>query len=660
MKKSRKKTSSRKVHPVEIHSLFTDYDIHLFRSGKHYQLYEKFGSHLAELNGVKGTYFSVWAPNAEYVAVLGDFNGWNHELHPLYVRWDESGIWEGWIPYVGERDNYRYFIRAKGRGFEQQKIDPFGFYHNQPPQPSTRIHDTWYEWHDQQWMKIRKDKNKLEAPISVYEMHIGSWRRSPSDPDKVLGYRDIAGELVPYLKYMGFTHVEFLPVMEHPFYGSWGYQVTGYYAACSRYGFPQDLMHLIDQLHQNDIGVFLDWVPSHFPGDAHGLIHFDGTALYEHADPRKGFHPDWNSYIFNYGRTEVRSFLISNALFWLDRYHVDGLRVDAVASMLYLDYSRKAGEWIPNESGGRENLEAISFLKEFNEQVYHSYPDVATIAEESTAYPKVTRPTYNDGLGFGMKWMMGWMNDTLKYFEFDPIYRQYHHHLLTFSIMYAFSENFMLPFSHDEVVHLKKSMRNKMPGDEWQQFANLRCLYAYMYAHPGAKLLFMGAEFGQSHEWAHERSLDWHQAGHAPNKGLENWLHDLNHVYKTEAALYQKNFSADGFEWAQVNDAAQSVIAFFRKGNKPTEIILFAVNLTPVNRPLYRFGVPLKGRWKEILNSDDLRYHGTGNHLNGEKRAEKIHESGKDQSIVIDLPPLGAVMMKWVKPGKRRMLPSDL
>jgi len=653
-KKYKKKAIVKTFHAVEAHSLFTDYDIHLFREGKHFKLYEKLGSHLVEKEEISGTYFSVWAPNAEYVSVIGDFNGWNRDLHPLIVRWDESGIWEGWIPYVGKGDNYRYFIRSKIENREIEKCDPFGFYHNQPPLPSTKIHDTWYEWKDNDWMKSREEKNKLQAPISVYEMHVGSWRRSPHDPDKVLGYREIANELVPYMKYMGYTHVEFLPVMEHPFYGSWGYQVTGFFASCSRYGYPQDLMFLIEELHKEGIGVLLDWVPSHFPGDAHGLIDFDGTSLYEHEDPRKGYHPDWNSYIFNYGRNEVKSFLISNAMFWLDRFHADGLRVDAVASMLYLDYSRKENEWIPNVYGGRENLEAISFLKNFNEQVYISYPDVQTVAEESTAYPKVTRPTYDDGLGFGMKWMMGWMHDTLKYFSMDPIYRKFHHNLLTFSIMYAFSENFMLPFSHDEVVHLKRSMLNKMPGDEWQKFANLRAMYGYMYAHPGAKLMFMGSEFGQQHEWTHEYSLDWHLAGKHSHKGLENWVHDLNHVYKTEPALYEKNFSPDGFEWIEVNDADRSVIAFIRKGNDESEIILFAANLNPVPRPNYRFGVPCKGSWKEILNSDDLRYYGTGDHLNGTVKSEAIAEDGRDDSITINVPPLGSVFMKFTKPQVKK------
>ncbi len=634
------------IKPVEEFSLFTDYDVHLYREGKHYRLYEKFGAHIIENRGISGTYFSVWAPNAAYVSVIGDFNGWDKEASLLNVRWDESGIWEGWIPFVGKDDYYKYFIRSKIDGAEFEKCDPFGAYHSQPPKPATRIHDTWYEWKDAKWMKQRKEKNKLAAPWSVYEMHIGSWRRSPDTPEKVLGYREIAAELVPYLQHMNYTHVEFLPVMEHPFYGSWGYQITGFFAASSRYGYPQDLMFLIEELHKANIGVILDWVPSHFPDDAYSLITFDGSALYEHADPRKGFHPDWKSYIFNYGRNEVKSFLISNACFWLDRYHIDGLRVDAVASMLYLDYSRKAGEWVPNENGGRENLEAIAFLKEFNTQVYKDFPDVQTIAEESTAYPKVTRPVYDDGLGFGMKWMMGWMNDTLKYFSMDPIYRKHHHNLITFSIMYVFSENFMLPLSHDEVVHLKKSLIEKMPGDEWQKFANLRCLYAYMYTHPGAKLMFMGGEFAQTHEWAHDKSLDWHLAGTPHHKGLENFMKDLNHIYVTEPALYQHNFSIDGFEWIEVNDADKSVIIYLRKGKKKGDVILFAANLTPVPRHNYRCGVPFKGRWKEILNSDDLKYYGSGNVLNTEITSEKIAEDGRDHSIILNLPPLGTTLLK--------------
>ncbi|MCS6991376.1 MAG: 1,4-alpha-glucan branching protein GlgB [Chitinophagales bacterium] len=653
MKKNRKKTEVDQ-HPVLPHSLFSELDIYLFREGRHYRLYDKLGAHPCEKDGVPGTYFAVWAPNAAYVSVVGNFNGWNRQAHPLQVRWDESGIWEGWIPYVGKGDLYRFFIKSKFFNAEMEKCDPFGFVHTQPPQPASRIHDTWYEWHDQKWMKFRHTRNGLQAPISIYEVHLGSWRRSPHDPDKLLSYRQIADALVPYVSYMGFTHVELLPVMEHPFYGSWGYQITGYFAPTSRYGYPQDLMYLIEQLHLNDIGVILDWVPSHFPDDPHGLIRFDGTALYEHEDWRKGYHPDWNSYIFNYGRNEVRSFLISSACFWLDRYHVDGLRVDAVASMLYLDYSRRPGEWIPNEQGGRENLEAIAFLRELNTEVYRSFPDVQTIAEESTAFPKVTHPVHQDGLGFGMKWMMGWMHDTLQFFTKDPIYRKYHHNLITFSIMYAFSENFVLPFSHDEVVHLKRSMLGKMPGDRWQQFANLRCLYGYMYAHPGAKLLFMGNEFGQQHEWNHEKSLDWHEAGDSANKGLENWVHDLNHVLKHEPALYQNNFSPEGFQWLVVDDAEQSVIAFARRGKRKRDLVVFAANFTPVPRPNYPIGVPNRGTYQEILNSDDLRYYGTGNYLNGSRKTEALATGAFQHRLTVNLPPLGVVFLKWQPPAVRQ------
>ncbi len=656
MNKKSPKSVTATLKSVEEYSLFSDLDIHLFREGKHYRLYEKFGSHAREYKGIPGTYFSVWAPNADSVSVTGDFNGWQTGTHPLNIRVDQSGIWEGWIPYAGKGDHYKFSILSRS-GNRVEKCDPFGYYQTQPPDPSSKVHDTWYEWNDENWMEQRKEKNKLSAPWSVYEMHIGSWRRSPDDPGKVLGYREIAGDLVKHLQDMCFTHVEFLPLMEHPYYGSWGYQITGFFASSSRYGYPQDLMFLIDELHQAGIGVILDWVPSHFASDSFGLIQFDGTALYEHIDSRQGYHPDWKSYIFNFGRNEVRSFLLSNAIFWLDRYHVDGLRVDAVASMLYLDYSRKEGEWIPNEFGGRENLEAISFIKEFNTQVYHDFPGVQTIAEESTSYPKVTGPVYDGGLGFGMKWMMGWMNDTLKYFSMDPIYRKFHHHQLTFSIMYALSENFMLPLSHDEVVHLKKSLIEKMPGDEWQKFASLRCLYAYMYTHPGAKLLFMGNEFGQTHEWTHDSSLDWHLATNPANHGLENFFRDINRLYVTESALHHHPFSAEGFEWINANDTENSVIVYMRKGEKKNDMILFAANLTPVPRHNYRCGVPLKGQWKEILNSDELKYYGAGEVLNsravaddriqGEIESEAVEANGRKNSILINLPPLGAVIMKW-------------
>ncbi len=653
MKKSSKKKVAG-IAPVEPHTFFTDFDIHLFREGRHYRLYEKFGAHPLVKFGVSGTYFAVWAPNADQVSVVGDFNGWNRSAHLLHPRSDGSGIWEGWIPYVGKGDLYRYFIRSKFGGIEVEKCDPFGIYHTQPPLSATRIHDTWFEWGDQKWMKQRRWRNSLSAPMAVYEVHLGSWRRGPDRPHQWLDYRQIAHDLVPYVRFMNFTHVELMPVMEHPFYGSWGYQITGYFAPSSRYGFAQDLMYLIDQLHQNEIGVILDWVPSHFPDDAFGLIRFDGTALYEYEDPRRGYHPDWNSYIFDFGRNEVRSFLISNACYWLDRYHADGLRVDAVASMLYLDYSRPSGGWLPNKFGGREHLEAIDFLQQLNTEVYKSFPDVQTIAEESTAFPLVTRPVDQNGLGFGLKWMMGWMNDTLRYFAKDPVYRKYHHQLITFSIMYAFSENFLLPLSHDEVVHMKNSLLQKMPGDSWQQFANLRCLLGYMYAHPGAKLLFMGGEFGQRREWNHDASLDWHLAAGPDHKGMENWTHDLNVFYRSQPALYQKSHSPDGFQWVEVHDAEHSVIAFLRKGNKKGDVLLFAGNFTPVPRIGYRLGVPFKGQWKEVLTSDDLRYYGTGNYLNGTLRAEPVPEDGCDYSLQVNLPPLSVVFIKWMRPKRKR------
>lgn len=636
------------------YSRFTEYDINLFKAGKHYKLYEKLGSHVVEHNGVSGTYFAVWAPNAESVSVIGDWNGWNRSSQLLNLRWDESGIWEAFIPLVKKGEAYKYFIKSKINGAEFEKADPYGFYWEQPPKTASRVWDTWHEWKDDAWMEFRKTKNKLNQPFSVYEVHLGSWRRSPDDPEKVLSYTQLADELTKYAKEMNFTHVELLPVMEHPFYGSWGYQVSGFFAPSSRFGEPQDFMRMIDTLHQNGIGVILDWVPSHFPGDGHGLIYFDGTALYEHADPRKGFHPDWNSYIFNYGRNEVRSFLLSNAFYWLDRYHADGLRVDAVASMLYLDYSRKHGEWEPNIYGGRENLEAISFLKEFNTEVFREFPDVQTIAEESTDYPKVTRPVYDGGLGFGMKWMMGWMNDTLKYFSLDPVYRKHHHNQITFSIMYAFTENFMLPFSHDEVVHLKKSVLEKMPGDQWQKFANMRVMLTYMYTHPGAKLIFMGDEFGQYREWNHDQSVDWHLLEFAPHKGLQQLMKDLNALYSKDHSLYDQSFTEAGFEWMKVNDAENSVLIYCRKGIKKTDIMLIALNMTPIPRYDYRSAVPLKGEWKEILNTDDVKYWGAGFESLGNVHSQEIAWDGKNDSIILDLPPMGALIFKFVEKKKRR------
>lgn len=627
------------------YSRFTDFDISLFKSGKHYKLYEKLGSHVVSHEGVSGTYFAVWAPNASLVCVEGNFNGWNRASHPMQVRWDASGIWEIFIPGLSNGEVYKYFIRSNS-GESLEKADPFALRWEEPPSTASIVWDTWYEWDDAAWMKSRHEKNALNKPMSVYEMHFGSWARSLESPDEFLSYRQMAMELIPYLKETGFTHVEFLPLMEHPFYPSWGYQISGYFAATSRYGTPQDLMFLIEQLHENDIGVILDWVPSHFPGDEHGLYRFDGTHLFEHSDMRKGFHPDWKSYIFNYGRNEVKSFLISNAIFWLERYHADGLRVDAVASMLYLDYSRKEGEWIPNEHGGRENLEAISFIREFNEAVYSNFPDVQTIAEESTAFSGVSRPTYQGGLGFGMKWMMGWMHDTLDYFGKNPVHRKYSHDRITFSTVYAFTENFMLPFSHDEVVHGKGSLLNRMPGDEWQKFANLRLLYLYMFTHPGTKCLFMGNEIGQTSEWNFDRSLDWHLLEYAPHLGIKETVTALNALYRSEPALYEKSFESGGFEWIEGGDAENSVLVYTRKGNNPADDLLVILNMTPVPRKAWRIGLPAEGKWKVILNSDDLHFYGSGLDIDQLIISEKIAWHGKTQSGLMYLPPLGGLVLK--------------
>lgn len=627
---------------VESYSLFTDFDIGLFKSGKHYKLYEKLGTHVLEHKNVLGTYFAVWAPNANSVHVIGNFNGWNHESHPLNARWDGSGIWEGWIPNVGNGEIFKYRIVSNNNGIVSEKGDPFALRWEESPKTSSIVWDTWYEWKDKSWMAERGKHNSLDAPYSVYEVHLGSWKRDPNEPDRKLNYREIADSLVPYVKEMGFTHVEFLPVMQHPYEPSWGYQITGYFAVSSRQGTPQDFMYLVDQLHLNGIGVILDWVPSHFPNDAHGIYRFDGTALYEHEDPRQGYHPDWKSYIFNYGRYEVRSFLISNALFWLDRFHADGLRVDAVASMLYRDYSRKEGEWVPNIFGGRENLEVISLFKELNEEIYKSYPDTQTIAEESTAFPGVSRPVYTGGLGFGMKWMMGWMNDTLRYFAKDPMYRKWHQNDFTFSLVYAFSENFMLPLSHDEVVHGKGSLVNKMPGDAWQKFANLRLLFAYMYMHPGAKLVFMGGEFGQKREWNFEQSLDWHLLHEDSHKGVKALLADINKLYKSESALHKNQFDSSTFQWIDTNDTNNSVVSFLRKDGENQ--VLVVLNLTPRVLENYRVGVPYLDAYKELLNSDDLKYWGSGV-TNPEIFTEKVGSHGFEQSIQLSLPPLGAVII---------------
>ncbi|KPM49854.1 1,4-alpha-glucan branching protein GlgB [Jiulongibacter sediminis] len=627
------------------HSLFTDFDIHLFKSGKHFKLYEKMGSHVLTHENQKGTLFSVWAPNANAVSVIGNFNGWNKESHKLMPRWDHSGIWEGFIPGLENGEVYKYAIDTK-HGEWIEKADPYALMWELPPRTASIVWDTYYEWEDKDWLAKRKDKNSLKSAYSVYEVHLGSWKRDPADNDRRLTYREIARDLVPYVKELGFTHVEFMPVMQHPFEPSWGYQVTGYYAAASQFGNPQDLMFLIEELHKNDIGVILDWVPSHFPGDQHGLYRFDGSALYEHENPLEGYHPDWKSYIFNYGRYEVRSFLISNALFWLDRFHVDGLRVDAVASMLYRDYSRKEGEWIPNQFGGRENLEVISLLKELNEEVYKQFPDTQTIAEESTAFPGVSRPTFSGGLGFGMKWMMGWMNDTLSYFEKDPAYRRHHQNDITFSTVYAFSENFMLPLSHDEVVYGKGSLLDKMPGNEWQQFANLRLLYTYMFTHPGAKLIFMGGEFGQRAEWNFQYSLDWHEVEKPLNKGVSKLLAKLNNLYKTESALTEYQFEGKGFSWLDTSDNENSVLYYKRKSDD--EEVFVILNMTPVPRENYEIGVPKSGTYTEVFNSDNGDFGGS-NITNGKMKASKKEIHGMDYSISINLPPLAGVIFKHQK-----------
>jgi 1,4-alpha-glucan branching enzyme len=645
----------------------TDHDLHLFNEGTHTRLYRKLGAQVGTIaggDGVAGTRFAVWAPEAERVSVIGDWNDWDLAAQPL-ERVAASGLWQGFAPGVAPGALYKYHVVSRHRGYRADKADPFAFRAEVPPRQASVVWDLDYEWGDADWMAQRAERNGLNAPVATYEVHLGSWRRAPLDPDdparkaitggsatdsRPLTYREIAPLLSAYVKEMGFTHVELMPVMEHPYYGSWGYQITGYYAPTSRYGTPQDLMYLIDHLHQEGIGVILDWVPSHFATDAWALAFFDGTHLYEHPDPRKGYHPDWGSYIFNYGRPEVRSFLASNALYWLDLYHADGLRVDAVASMLYLDYSRKHGEWIPNLHGGRENLEAISLLRTVNEAIARDFPDVQTVAEESTAWPLVSRPTYLGGLGFDLKWDMGWMHDTLDYFAKDPIHRHFHHGKLTFRSVYAWSENYTLPLSHDEVVHGKGSLLNKMPGDDWQKFANLRLLFAYFHAQPGKKLLFMGGELGQWREWSHERSLDWHllEEGNDPkHRAAQSWLADLNRLYQDEPALHELDCDPAGFEWIDCTDGPNSVLALLRKGKaKTANPIVVVLNFTPVVRENYRIGVPGGGRWKELLNSDAEAYGGSGKGNYGGVDAVPLPMHGRTHSVTLTLPPLGAVFLQ--------------
>ncbi len=626
-------------------SLLTDDDLYLFNEGSHYRLYEILGAHPLTVDSQQGTYFAVWAPDAKQVSVIGDFNGWDRTSHHLHPR-GQSGIWEGFVPAVSKGAFYKYHIASRYKGYKVDKADPVAIYNETPPKTASVVWDTDYTWGDQKWMNKRRTHNGLDAPMTIYELHLGSWKRVLEDGNRSLSYRELAKQLPKYVQQMGFTHVEFLPIMEHPFFGSWGYQITGYFAPTSRYGNPQDFMYLIDCLHQHGIGVILDWVPSHFPNDEHGLGFFDGTHLYEHDDPQKGFHPDWKSYIFNYGRSEIQSFLISSAICWLDKYHADGLRVDAVASMLYLDYSRKKGEWVPNKYGGRENLEAIAFLRKLNEEVYKRYPDIQMIAEESTAWPMVSRPTYLGGLGFGLKWDMGWMHDTLQYMSRDPIYRKYHHNNLTFRMLYAFNENFVLPLSHDEVVHGKGSLLGKMPGDDWQKFANLRLLFGYMYGQPGKKLLFMGAELGQWHEWNHDGSPDWHFLEYQRHMEIQQWVKALNQLYLKEPALYELDCEPGGFEWIDANDALQSVISFARKGKSTDDILLIIGNLTPMTYLRYRVGVPRGGFWKELLNSDAKEYGGSGQINPIRVRASKVPAHGRPYSLEITLPPLAVVYFR--------------
>ncbi len=632
--------------PVWNYSLFSDEDVTNFQNGTHYRLYEHFGNKQLTVLEQPGTYFAVWAPNATYISVIGYFNEWDVKAHPLIVRQDNSGIWEGFIPNVLAGEAYKYHIIGF-KGLKLDKGDPYAHLWEKRPYTASIAWGTFYEWKDKDWMEKRKKNNSLNAPWSVYEVHLASWMRPiKNDEESYNSYLQLADRLVPYVKGMGFTHVEFMPVMEHPFDGSWGYQGTGYFAPTSRFGSPQEFAALVDAFHQEGIGVILDWVPSHFPYDAHGLFMFDGTHTYEYADMRKGYHPDWNSYIFNYKRGEVKSFLISSARFWFDRFHIDGIRVDAVSSMLRLDYSRNEGQWEPNEFGGNGNLEAIAFIKDLNETLYRDFPDIQTIAEEATDWPKISKPTTEDGLGFGMKWMMGWMHDTLRYFKRDPIFRQFHQDEFTFSMMYFYDENFMMPLSHDEVVHGKSPMIYKMPGDEWQKFANLRLLYTYMFTHPGAKLLFMGNEIGQTGEWNYKSELQWELLGFDCHNLLQDCVRDLNHLYAAEPALYEKQFSPEGFEWVDLNHRSDGIIVYKRKGLKTKDDVLVVLNVTPEPKLNWQLVVKGKKNWKEVFNSDLKKYWGSGNVYNTAISGKLLNKQDKTYQIEVHLPPLAGIVLK--------------
>ncbi len=639
-------TVAERHDPYAFPLLLTDFDLHLLAEGRHYRAYEVMGAHPTVLDGVAGVRFAVWAPNATRVSVVGDFNGWDGRRHAMRSR-GRTGIWELFVPELAEGATYKYEVRSREYPAPFLKADPYAFAAELRPKTASVVRSLeGYAWGDGEWMAARAARDPLSAPLSIYEVHAGSWMRVPEEGDRWLTYRELTAKLLPYVKDMGYTHVELMPVTEHPFDGSWGYQTTGYFAPTSRYGSLQDFMAFVDACHQVGIGVLMDWVPAHFPDDPHALAWFDGTHLYDHADPRSGYHPEWHSRIFNFGRVEVRNFLLNSALFWLDRYHIDGLRMDAVASMLYLDYARQPGEWIPNRFGGHENLEAVEFLKEFNQVVHRDYPGVLTIAEESTAWPGVSRPTYVGGLGFGLKWNMGWMHDMLDYFSLDPVHRKYHQEKLTFGLVYAFSENFVLVLSHDEVVHGKGALLAKMPGDDWQKFANLRALYGYMYGHPGKKMLFMGGEFGQWAEWNHDTSLSWHLLQYDPHAGLRRYVRDLNQLYLSEPALHQVDFDWAGFQWIDFSDAEQSVISFLRRSRDQADCILCIGNLTPVPRHGYRIGVPTPGRYRELLNSDAAVYGGSNQGNGGVVQAEAIPCHGLPFSLSLTLPPLGILFIK--------------